>query len=490
MITELNNIGLNIRWNVAIETLPDEVLLEIFDLCLYKDEVIDDPWYDCGNDEDERDLYDAWYTLVHVCQRWRYVVFGSPHRLNLQLHCSRRRVRELLCVWPALPVVIWDLSTFESDEDSIIATLEHRDRVCEIRLGGLSEKLVPLMEKSFPALNKLQIESYSSAGDELVLPDSFLGGSAPHLHFLCLERISFPAFPNLLLSASNLVSLYLDGAPSGYIPLEVVAALPALIKLNILYISFRYPNSNSDLEDRSPPPLTRSVLPALNVLELEGDGAYLDDFVARIDVPSMTLLRIKFANRPFFVHDFFHLPRLIGRVEIFRSLDYAGFQISSSSMDVTLRRIRRPRGPCPGTLQLMFLCDIGDPLPSLVEACKTLLPLSNMENFSICTQSSNRDSESGFNTGDPRWLDVLRQFPAAKSLNLGSMDIIIPVAVALKRVIEEGMTGVLPAIQELTVSRSLSAGPVQEAIEQFVTARGLSVSEAYASHKWRISGRS
>ena len=137
----------------------------------------------------------------------------------------------------------------------------------------------------------------------------------------------------------------------------------------------------------------------------------------------------------------------------------------------------------------MFLCDTGDPLPSMVEAWNTLLPLSNIENVSICTRPSNRDSESGYNTGDPRWLNVLRQFPAAKSLYLDSMEVVIPVAFALKRVIEEGMTGVLPAMQELTVSRSLSTGPVRETIEQFVTARGLSIFETFLPHRWRINGR-
>lgn len=53
------------RWNVAIETLSDDVLLEIFDLCGDKDEDID-PWYDSGNEEDEKHSYDAWYALAHV----------------------------------------------------------------------------------------------------------------------------------------------------------------------------------------------------------------------------------------------------------------------------------------------------------------------------------------------------------------------------------------------------------------------------------------
>ena len=484
---------MNIRWNVAIETLPDEVLLEIFDLCLVKEEDID-PWYDWGNGGDERNSYDAWYALAHVCQRWRYVVFASPHRLNLRLHCSRRRARELLCVWPAFPIVIWDTLTCTSDEDSIIAALEHRDRVREIRLGRLSslqsEKLVPLMQKSFPALTKLQIEGFAPIGDELVLPDSFLGGSAAHLRVLYLTSISFPAFPKFLLSASNLVTLFLHGTPFGYIPPEIVAALPALIKLEIMRISFWYNDPDSDLEGRAPPPPTRSVLPTLKVLELDGDGAYLDDFAARVDVPSISYLRIEFTNRPFFVHDFFHLRQLVGRVEIFRSFDYAGLQISPLSMDFTLSPQRWSRCPCPGVLQLKFLCDAGGPLPSLVEACNTsLLPLSNIETFGIRAKYSHYGpgSESGIDTEDPRWLDVLRQFPAVKSLNLESVNIVIPVAFALRRVIEEGMTGVLPAIQELTVSRSPSIGPVREAIEQFVTARGPFVFETSTSYTWRIS---
>jgi hypothetical protein len=54
------------------------------------------------------------------------------------------------------------------------------------------------------------------------------------------------------------------------------------------------------------------------------------------------------------------------------------------------------------------------------------------------------------------------------------MHIVPPVAFALKQVIEEGMTDVLLlAIQELSVTGSLSAGPVREAVERFVAARGL-----------------
>jgi hypothetical protein len=476
---------------VAFETLSDDVLLEIFDLFLDEDEDFD-PWYSSGKEGDKRHLYNAWHTLVHVCRRWRYVVFASPRRLNLRLHCSRRRIREMLDVWPAaLPIVIWDISDFTSDEDNIIAALEHRDRVCEIKLGYLTrlENFMPLMQEPFPALTKLQIGSYSFASDELpVFPDSFLGGSAPHLRSLYLESISFPALPNVLLSASNLIYLFLHGIPSGYISSEMVTALSALTKLEDMRLIFRYPDpdSDSDLEDRAPPLLTRSVLPALKGLELRGDGEYLDDFVARIDVPSIKYLKIHFANRPFFLNDFFHLPQFIGRVEKFRSFDYASFDFSPHAMDISLS----PRDFLPGALHLIFLCDTDGPLTSLVEAFNTFsLPLSNIEKLQFSVSYSYRDSQSIYKTEDPQWLEVLRQFSGAKSLYLGSMGFVPPVALALKQVIDEGMTDVLPAIRELTLSESLSAGPVREAIEQFATARGLSAFGTPADSRWQISAR-
>ena len=433
-----------------------------------------------GNEEDERYSYDAWYPLVHVCQRWRYVVFESPRRLNLRLHCTRRRVREMLGVWPALPIVIWDIESFTSDEDNIVAALEHRDRVCDIKLGSFTrlqcEKLVPLMQESFPALAKLHIQSYSTIDEPLVLPDSFLGGSAPHLRFLCFGSISFPAFPKFLLSASNLVHLYLNGTRSGHISSEMVAALSTLSKLEVMHLSFIAPSTaNPDLEFRVHPPLTRSVLLAVKVLELEGHGKYLEDFAARIDVPSIKNLSIEFTNRPFFIDGFFRLPQLIylsqliGRAEIFRTFHYARFQLMPYAMDVTLTATRST-----GALQLKFLYDTESPLLSLVEAFNaSLLPLSNIETFEICSPYSSRDSQSRSYTEDPRWLVVLRRFSAARKLYLGSMEIAPPIAFALKQVIDEGMTDVLPALQELTVCGSLSPGPVREAIEQFLTARGL-----------------
>ncbi|KAH9073490.1 hypothetical protein EDB83DRAFT_76927 [Lactarius deliciosus] len=63
-----------------INTLPDNVLLEIFDLCR---EGHDAGWFTFTVAWD-------WHRLVHVCQRWRQLVFGSPRRLDIQLLCKHR----------------------------------------------------------------------------------------------------------------------------------------------------------------------------------------------------------------------------------------------------------------------------------------------------------------------------------------------------------------------------------------------------------------
>jgi len=64
---------------VTIDALPDDVLLETFESYLGKD----DPNYlDVEHD------YNGWQTLVHVCRRWRWIMFTSPHRLDLKLYCT------------------------------------------------------------------------------------------------------------------------------------------------------------------------------------------------------------------------------------------------------------------------------------------------------------------------------------------------------------------------------------------------------------------
>src|SRR6266481_1436191 len=84
---------------------------------------------------------EAWQSLVHVCRRWRNIVFGSPRRLNLRLICTpKTRVRDTLDVWPALPVLIWGNMLFSPGADDLIVALGQTNRVCEVYLSDLEDR--------------------------------------------------------------------------------------------------------------------------------------------------------------------------------------------------------------------------------------------------------------------------------------------------------------------------------------------------------------
>ncbi|KAI0270310.1 hypothetical protein BGY98DRAFT_264905 [Russula aff. rugulosa BPL654] len=96
----------NRRQVITIDVLPDDVLLTIFDFYVvrYQDLDLDEVTF---SGEDTKKRIDSWQSLVHVCRRWRGLVFASPRRLDLQLYYDpTRSARRTLDVWPALPLLI------------------------------------------------------------------------------------------------------------------------------------------------------------------------------------------------------------------------------------------------------------------------------------------------------------------------------------------------------------------------------------------------
>ena len=217
-------------------------------------------------------------------------MFGSPRRLNLRLQCGTARkpvrARGKLDIWPPLPIVLRQHDHLAWDMDNIMAALEHNDRVCEIKLWDASspqlEKVLAEMQEPFPALTSLLLRSRSEIAQ--IIPNSFLGGSAPRLRELTLDNIGFPGLRKLLSSATHLVELDLWRIPhSCYVsPEAMVTCLSTLTRLERLCLKFQSPQSRPDRESRRPPPLTRSFLPALTYFRFKGVSEYLEDFVARI----------------------------------------------------------------------------------------------------------------------------------------------------------------------------------------------------------------
>jgi hypothetical protein len=194
---------------VTIGSLCDDALIEIFHF--YRSFTIE-----YGGRP--QSWYRNWHKLVHVCQRWRFVLFGYPRTFDLQILCTAKApARKLLNVWPAFPLNIYfhpmsrNLIPKEN-LDNLIAALEHTDRVSEVDItfppGPLWDQVVAVMQEPFPAMTHLSFRTSSGRG--LHLPGTFLNGSAPRLKNLRFSGVSFPFFPRLLLSATDLTILFLN----------------------------------------------------------------------------------------------------------------------------------------------------------------------------------------------------------------------------------------------------------------------------------------
>ena len=417
--------------------IPNDVLLEIFDVYVSRAE-----WKQ------------EWHTLVHVCRRWRCVVFESPHRLNLQLLCTYTTpVKKTLRVWPELPIVIlghYYPRSLVKGAANIIAALEHRERIREIDLQNVPvsvlAKLVEPMQEPFPSLRRLALGTNHE--NALTLPDTFLAGSAPHLQNLRLTGIPFLELPKLLLSASHLVELHLDDIPhSGYIsPEAMVTCLSALTRLKSLNIKFRSPFSRPDPINRPLPPLTRVTLPTLSSLRFKGVSDYLEDLVAQIDTPLLRRLGITFFHQ--LVFDTPQLLQFVRRPNKLKEPVEAQVVFLGDAVGVSL--YSRRQSVQHEMLGLVILCRESDwQLSSLAQICSSVLsPLRTLECLNI--GEDHYPPRWYDDMENIQWLELLQPFTLVKDLYL-SKTLGPRVLHALDELTREGVTEVLPALQNIFV---------------------------------------
>ena len=445
--------------------LPDIALLGIFDFYVNKDKA----------------QVQAWHTLVHVCQKWRNVVFGSPRRLNLRLHCiANTPVREMLNVWPPFPIVVWVRDYVTLGVDNTLAALKHNDRICQLGLfyfpSSQLEKVLAAMQRPFPVLTHLALKF----NDETVPvdPASFLGESAPSLQSLVLECISFTGLtgvPNLLLSATRLVHLHLSRIPYyGSFSSEAIATcLSMLTRLESLHIGFGFPRNTSEQRNIRPHPPTRVILPVLAVLEFKGVVICLEDFVARIDAPLLNYLNIAFF--PELVYHSPQLTQFVSRMPMFKTHDEARVVFSNRDIWVNLPQT------LDGKPHVGITCITSNwQLSSLAHVCsaaffEALLP--RVERLYILEEGC-WDWQGNIN--DIGWLELLGLFTAVKDLYICS-EITPCIAPTLQELVMS--TEVLPALQTLFLEEQLLSGPVQDVIGQFISLQQMS-SHPIAVSRW------
>jgi hypothetical protein len=440
----------------SIDILSDDVLLAIFDFCM--DE------YQYTKEEIE-----AWQSLVHVCRRWRNIVFGSPRRLNLRLVIKdKTSVRDMLDVWPPLPLVIYGDPT-GVDFSNIVSVLEHRDRVDEIRLwqvyGFALEKLLAVMQEPFPELTDLMLRSYDETAP--VVPDSFLGGSAPRLRKLVLVGIPFPGLPNLLLSSAHLVGLYLENIPqTGYIsPAAMVTTLSTLTNLESLSLQFQSPRSHPEPASRRLLPSTRSVLPIFTRFSFKGACEYLNDFVAHIVAPRLDELFITLFND--IVFDAPQFIQFISRTPTLKPLETGRIVFEDHAAKINLSSQKSGYG----SLEVRISCREFDwQVSSLEQVCTLCLPpLSALEDLCIYQHTLSYPHWKDY-IDNTLWVELLQPFTAVKKLYL-SKELAPRIVPALQELVGGRTAEVLPALQNILLEELQPSARVQDDIRQFVSMR-------------------
>jgi hypothetical protein len=442
----------------SIDMLPDEILLEIFDFCV------------CDVDDQE-----GWVTLVHVCQRWRAIVFAAPHRLNLRLVCtSTTPVEKMLDIWPQLPIAVqMYYSGSYIVSDGVLDVLEHRDRICEIYVDCASndelEELMEVMEATFPALTDLHLESIEMS----FLPESFLGGSAPNLLSLSLSNVAFPALPPLLLSANRLTNLCLSHIPHfgiGYISPEAMAdCLSSLVRLKNLQLKFQSSRPRPDELDRTsryPPPLspTHTVLSALKTLVFKGKAGYLDHLFTHIYPPLLKSVDMKFSDRP--TLDVPRIALFIGRTKTFESLNEAYIYFDRDFLEVVLSSREGATGDKMLKLSLKWRGSAWE-LWCLTQSCRP----PDFESSDFCIFEGVLFPRWVSHTNNAAWMELVRLFTAIEYMYLsnGLAGFIGP---ALQGLTGEKVTGVLPVLRDIFVEL-YALGYLQEALGEFIAARRL-----------------
>ena len=374
---------------MAIGNLSDEVILNIFRYYLDASPQL-------------------WPRLVHICRRWRHIVFSSQQALHLRLFCTHgTAVVKTLDRWPALPMVVCygGAPTLNppapEDEDDIMAALKHSERVSSISLTVTSSLLGKLSAVERPFLKLEDLVLHSADRVPLTLPSAFWWGE--RLRTLHLAGAAIPALPDLLFPSTGLVDLQLHNIPKdGYFsPEAFVNALSRTTQLRTLslhFLSFATPNRK---QLGLPPRVKgRIILPALTHLKYRGISKYLDSFVDGVDAPFLGDIDITFLWRP--TTNSSRLCRFINRIEMQKS--HCQAEIVSSEHSTSLS-FTQPEAP--SRLELQISCkSLARQLSYVAQICNSLSPfLPGVKHLRVTRSSSGQDNSDRY-----EWLKLICPF--------------------------------------------------------------------------------
>jgi hypothetical protein len=447
--------------------LPDEVFLDIFDF-----------YRTCCLDSSLTPFQWNWLLLVHVCRRWRQIVFESSRRLDLQIFCTYGRPSwKNLVMWPDLPIAVdcYFPVPYYHEAIRVAHALEYSDRICSFRLNlpePLLKKMVTAMQKPFLALRYLFINSI--IGTPFIL-DDFLGGSAPCLQAIVMYRISFPGLPTLLSSTKDLVDLYLDDIPpTGYIsPVAMTVCLAELPRLKTLFFFFwtktlgiLFKSAIFCLDRIQPPPIIlRDVLPALTVFRFAGSSKYLEALVVRIDSPQLNHIFIslmdpvadiqvvqlsKFFDRSAFTHTKVRIYTIGVGFDMYLPTNYPGSDWPAASTIISCRE---------SDCQVSRISQVVSKFSAILFTAVYLRLVTDFWS----SPSRPLSDEDG-----REWLQLFHQFPTMQALFV-SRQFAVRIASALKSITGEEVVEALSSLDLICLEDQPTSS-----VEKFIAVRQFS----------------
>ncbi|KAI9443730.1 hypothetical protein BJY52DRAFT_443861 [Lactarius psammicola] len=409
-----------------------------------------------------------WPTLLHICRKWRHIVFASHRALKLRLFCTHGTpISKTLDCWPALPIIVEYGGSFEldpptpEDEDNIIAALKQSDRVSSIRLTVTNPLLEQLsaIETPFSELEDLVLLSRDSTWPTLL--NAF--GRCTRLRSIHLTRIAFFALPQLLHTSRNLVDLRLHEVPNPWLfsPEALTDALSGMAQLRSLSLHVLLTAHHIG---GSLPPKKCVILPALTYLNFRGITEYLEDLVARIDAPRLGDIEVTFFNGS--ASDLSKLSEFINRIEMHKSPRRAHILSSDHTISISLIQ-----PGAPACLKLQLSCEqLSEQLSSMARICVPFSAfLFNVEDLRVSAMhpSSCQDREA--------WPKLIHHFRGTKWFHVDGKHSTNVVRASALQLPDRRREIVLPALHKLYIQPpGPRHAPLSDAVVSFMTSRRLS----------------
>ena len=459
----------NSPYTTSIHVLDDYSLLNIFHLyrpfLLREDQNINLRCWGGERWVGER----WWYSLAHVCQRWRNLVLESASYLGLCLVCTYGTpVAEMLAHSPPLPLVLdydgTDITT--EDEEAIILALAQRDRVRRIRfyIRVLQlQKLIMAIDGEYPILECLiLVDPPEDKSTVLILPETLQAPDLRHLTINCSIPIRF----QLLTTAVGLVTLHLAlYHPSTYLqPTVLLQSLSLMPQLRMLLIHFYFAIPNRDVERQlmRTSIMTHVTLPNLRLFSLQAVSAYSEAVLSRITAARLEIFGSSYPKQ--LTYSVPELLQFMGRTEN-SGFDRARIWFDSEQVFM---------GVDPPEAETFTFCinvncwHLDWQVSSVVQISNALSQLfSAVEHLTLVHGVHSRSSEEHNEVERTEWRKLLRSFSNVKTLRIED-GLVMELSRCLRLDDGEHPLELLPQLQDLTYSES---GNANDAFNPFINAR-------------------